>query len=588
MINNDIRCYDRSNNIDINREQKKSFNANDKSPDKTNIRNNESDCIINSKVLNFPQPKNLQNFEKYKSLNERLTRLSNILERTIIESKATRKASRKESKMINNNNNTHLNKITNRIKKNSDKLKLLQYLKSLVEANMYSYTVPKYEKLTIEATYNYLTFNYFIRIYQLFFMLISLVSIKTIQNYCEFNNENYDEYFHQYYNNKDRFNLTVFEELYDYKLNSKQLNDIYSIIEIIFSYKTTANSNFVFIKPSVFDLLLSIFLLLIIILFPVALLKNLRKRKNNLLAPQFIIKYGSLYINFRTITKDIFSILVLIFFFSVVCLINFFKYFGNVQLIAFLVLYVIKIIFISRIMPFTKSIKVMYESLSEVLVLLLLCCSMLIVLYESLIDNKIMRWISVCLFFSIIILRSIRLAVDLIFRFISLYKIEIVNNISEKDIENEIVNEMEHFGINGFDERTSTLKVLPDGISNNIRNSQLRGEFTKRKRHNSENMKRKFIELTNKNYKLKDSNIEVKNKKENEKKYWSENNKKNEHKAPYNHDRSEFKDNSDVNIHHDNMSSSIEDSVSDNNNNSLNISPNFDNNDMDDSNRELK
>lgn len=371
----------------------------------------------------------------------------------------------KKIKQLNNakkNSNSRISQIQNT---------LLNKLKDALAAQMYKNQVKKYKKCTTESNLNYLKINYFIRVFQVFLIEIVFFSCKSFVDYFNYSYKSNTEFegvtfdFHSknnLYNNNDYDSFT-FQKNIEAVEFSKNLNLKYNDYNTFYTIKIVDLQNYIYVKPSIGELVISSFLLILFILFPLIISKILDKRRNNLLAPQFVIKYGSFYSSYRTISKHIFAMIMMYFQIMFAIIGSAFSLFSSIQLLLFIILISFKIYFISQIMPFNKSAKIFSESISEILVLCILVASFILQFVEKLNDNIIVRSIIFSFLGLIILFRSIRCVMDTIHRMINISNIIIVNK-NDEDI--DFQKELELLDVE--EEKTRKSKILDKNSYMNV------------------------------------------------------------------------------------------------------------------------
>ena len=159
----------------------------------------------------------------------------------------------------------------------------------------------RYKKCSLESIRSYLMFNYFIRVYQVHFCKLSLVSFYFLSD-----------------------SLTPSNEVICFLLL------------------------FLWILP-----------------VPFALLFYLRYQQYNLLSPENITFFGAFYIHYRGMLKDVFAFYIQILFLMTPTLTSAIYGFPKVQIILIIIISLIKIIMVSLSMPFFKVNKIFPEILSE-------------------------------------------------------------------------------------------------------------------------------------------------------------------------------------------------------------------------------
>ena len=159
----------------------------------------------------------------------------------------------------------------------------------------------RYKKCSIEAIRSFMMFNYFIRLYQLTYCKITLVTFYFIGDSL-------------------------------FKLNK-------------------------FISISL--------LVLWILPVPLCLFFYLRLNQFNLLSPEMITFFGGFYISYNGVIKDVYAFYIQFFSLLVPLITSLFYLFPYAQIVMFLILYLFKIIWFSVAMPFYKISKVFTEILTE-------------------------------------------------------------------------------------------------------------------------------------------------------------------------------------------------------------------------------
>lgn len=159
----------------------------------------------------------------------------------------------------------------------------------------------RYKKCSLESIRSYLMFNYFIRVYQVYFCKLSLV---------------------------------LFYFLFDSITPSNKVICFFLL--------------FFWVLP-----------------VPFVLLFYLRYQQYNLLAPENITFFGAFYIHYRGMLKDVFAFYIQILFLMTPIITSAIYKFPKVQIILIIIISLIKIIMISISMPFFKVTKIFPEILSE-------------------------------------------------------------------------------------------------------------------------------------------------------------------------------------------------------------------------------
>ena len=207
-----------------------------------------------------------------------------------------RKKLKKEEKSHNNIEKEEINKDKKIEKKpqyeEKDNIELSHYLKVFRL---------RYKNCSIEAIRSFMMFNYFIRLYQLTYCKLTLVTF----------------YF-------------IGDSLFT-------LNKVISISLLLF-----------WILP-----------------VPLCLFFYLRLNQFNLLSPEMITFFGGFYISYNGMIKDVYAFYIQILSLLVPLITSLFYLFPYAQIVMFLILYLFKIIWISIAMPFFKINKVFTEIFTE-------------------------------------------------------------------------------------------------------------------------------------------------------------------------------------------------------------------------------
>lgn len=150
-----------------------------------------------------------------------------------------------------------------------------------------------------------------------------------------------------------------------------------------------------------------------VILLPVILLTYLRNKQTQLMSRKYIVKFGSLYLNFRGISKDIYAILMQVKFILVPFFIVYFSDTGDFIYYICGIIYIYYILFVTISKPFSKVWKVFNESLSY-LILIIFCFS--IVLLKKFDSNyasqSYANYTYLSLILSLLVIRSFRIFID--------------------------------------------------------------------------------------------------------------------------------------------------------------------------------
>lgn len=215
------------------------------------------------------------------------------------------------------------------------------------------------------SAYSYFQMNYFIRLFQSYHNKLAVIALSTILTI------NFDDDF---------------------------LSGLLSILILLFYY-------------------IALFVILIYLCF----------KQTELYLMEYIKSVGAIYLGCSTIHKSTYSI-YLIFFQNFVCLtITLLWNYRNFMLSCLICIYALKICFISFSTPFYKANKVIFESISEIFVLVLLCLAGLTGAYAELNDNKGFKYGSITILCLIVVIRFIRFVFDYFFKLKELLKAKILD-----------------------------------------------------------------------------------------------------------------------------------------------------------------
>jgi hypothetical protein len=269
----------------------------------------------------------------------------------------------------------------------------------------------KFKKCSISATKQYFLINYFIRIYQLTMTKLTFTCLLII-------------------NNSD--------------LPTIKSYDIFIAYIVLFAW---------------------------LILLPVGLFTYLRRRALDLMSPDMIIRFGTLYLTYRGISKDVYAFIIQLKFAALPIICVYFSNFPDVQLFGLVILYLFNILFITIYMPFFKVNRVFSEAISEG-VLMGFCIVILVLqLISSLKNSSIPRYILMLLILLVFLIRTYRIFYDTIFRIKNLRKIKAPKLIAI-DVPYELKGE-DHL------ENEKQKKKDKKMIKYNLIDKQLRGETMK-------------------------------------------------------------------------------------------------------------
>lgn len=222
----------------------------------------------------------------------------------------------------------------------------------------------EFQKCTLESNREYFLFNYFIRVYQITMTKVTITCLLVVNSAT---------------------------------LPTSNTGDV------VFTY---------------------IILFVWVIGLPVSLFVYLRNHQNSLMAPRMIIKYGTLYLNYRGISKDVYAFLMQLKFSILPIICVFFWQFPLIQLILLVLLYLFNVIFVTVYTPFCKVSKVFTEAISEGI---LVGFCIVIVAAENIPSFKqtlIPGYIVFGLTCSLLLLRTYRIVYDTIYKLKDLLKIE--------------------------------------------------------------------------------------------------------------------------------------------------------------------
>jgi len=222
----------------------------------------------------------------------------------------------------------------------------------------------KFKKCSIPATKQYFLINYFIRIYQITITKLTFTCLLIINN----------------------SNLPTIKNY-----------DIFIAYIVLFAW---------------------------LILLPVGLFTYLRRRALDLMSPDMIIRFGTLYLTYRGISKDVYAFIIQLKFAALPIICVFFSNLPDVQLFVLVILYLFNILFITIYMPFFKVNRVFSEAISEG-VLMGFCIVILVLqLISSLQNSPIPRYILMLLILLVFLIRTYRIFYDTFFRIKNLRKIK--------------------------------------------------------------------------------------------------------------------------------------------------------------------
>jgi hypothetical protein len=273
--------------------------------------------------------------------------------------------------------------------------------KNDLEVQDFNFSERKYKKCSLEALRNYLLYNYFIRLYQV-----------------------------------------------------TQTKTTLTCLIVLFHYDPE------FTQP--YELAIAVVVLIIWIIFlPFVLFLYLRHNKYDLISPKNIIKYGTLYVNYRGINKDVYAFLMQIKFviLPVVCATCY--RFPDLQLILMICLFLFNIVFITVSMPFTKMSKVFTEAISEFLLMCVMIITTIHNYVSSISDNVYMRWVNFGFFAALFIIRIYRIIYDFIFKFKDMIRMRTYRHISSTLEDNvEYIDDEDENGTNNDKSQMSQVDDL--------------------------------------------------------------------------------------------------------------------------------
>ena len=203
---------------------------------------------------------------------------------------------------------------------------------------------------------------------------------------------------------KEQFLYGYFIRLYQVTM----VKNFLSTTLLLSSYRTS----------SFIDLFIGIPYLIVWLLgFPVYLFITLRINQINLMSEKLIKSYGSLYLNNRGISKDVYALLLHLRLALVPVISVLATDFPNTQLTLLSILFFINLIFVSFFMPFIKRNSVFTEALSEGIIMFFLAGT---IVFETLFPARktdfYVRLSFTAVLFGILIIRSVVSVVNMIYR----------------------------------------------------------------------------------------------------------------------------------------------------------------------------
>lgn len=243
------------------------------------------------------------------------------------------------------------------------------------------------------SAYSYFQFNYFIRLFQIFHNKLAVVALSTL---------------------------------------------------IVSSFEDTLSS------------VLSLIVLLVYYFATFAMIIYLNFKKTDLYLMEFIKSVGAVYLGCSTIHKSTYSI-YLIFFQNFVCLSLIFLWnYGNFMMACLICIYVLKICFISFATPFYKANKVLFESISEIMILILLLLTCLARAYPTFKDNEGFKIGNIVIFCVVVVIRFIRFLFDFYFKLKELQRAKVLEINPFLRISKVVLDlEAEISKVGQFDEKTT-------------------------------------------------------------------------------------------------------------------------------------
>jgi hypothetical protein len=270
----------------------------------------------------------------------------------------------------------------------------------------------------------------------------------------------------------------------------------YSVISKLNSKQKTNNYNFSGFEIFFLNLLFFVW----VILLPLVVLTYLRNHQNDLLSRKQIIKFGSLYLSYRGISKDIYAILMQVKFIAVpyACIL-----YGDVgdfiyYICGFIFAYYICFVTISK--PFSKVWKVFNESLSF-LILIIFCFSFIIMRkIDANYKNQIYSYYTyLSMILGLLVIRSFRILIDTSKRLMEIMKMRMPKERDfshEAEAENQIqLDVLSNKLKEKVDEmQNKDAKILSGNINSNVnvkdeeRKTMKEFEYDEDAEYNVENM----------------------------------------------------------------------------------------------------
>ncbi len=185
-------------------------------------------------------------------------------------------------------------------------------------------------------------------------------------------------------------------------------------------------------NPNRLEILISYFVLFVWIFgMPVFLFCYLREKQSFLMSPQFIVRFGAFYLNYRGIYKDVYSLLTKFKYvvFPMICVC--FENFPLIQLILLTIIYLFNLLLITIFTPFCKVSKVFTEAISEGIILALVVILLLKEYIKTIDESIYTRYILFSLIILIFSIRGFRVIIDTFIRVRDLIRMRSPERVQE-------------------------------------------------------------------------------------------------------------------------------------------------------------
>jgi len=215
---------------------------------------------------------------------------------------------------------------------------------------------------------------------------------------------------------------------FSYFIRLYQFNMVKVVINFYFmGFIKTKNSTTI---PDSQYVLVNIIFYLWVVIFPLIMLTYLRNHQNDLLSRKQIIKFGSFYLNYRGVSKDIYAFIMQIKFILLPYICINYSNVGDFIYYIYGIIFIYYMFFVSISQPFSKVWKVFNESLSY-LILIFICFTILLFKkIDSDYKNKMFSYYTyTSLILLLLVLRSLRILIDTIKRVIEIKKMRMPKEI---------------------------------------------------------------------------------------------------------------------------------------------------------------